>query len=143
MSENHSFRVEFHQKKDFSFNVDFGLKEVDKFLMDEPEPLGEEAGPNASRVLAAAVGNCLCASLLFCLRKSRVETSDIKASVNGAWVRNELGRWRIKEMQVEIMPSIPEEHSKRLERCIEIFEQFCVVSQSIKDGVKINVKIHK
>jgi organic hydroperoxide reductase OsmC/OhrA len=94
-------------------------------------------------VLAAAIGNCLCASLLFCLRKSHVETSDIKAAVTATWVRNDSGRWRIKEIDVEIMPMILEKYSKQLERCIEIFEQFCVVSQSIKEGIEINVKIHK
>jgi hypothetical protein len=57
--------------------------------MDEPEPLGEGTGPNAARVLAAAIGNCLSASLLFCLDKARVEVSVVRTKVTGSIVRNE------------------------------------------------------
>ncbi len=143
MSEERKFRVEVAQEKEFAFRVDFGLDGVDDLIMDEPEPMGGGAGPNASRVLAAAIGNCLCASLLFCLRKSRAEISGMRATVDGAWVRNEEGRWRIREMDVEITPDVAEGYSKKLERCTEIFEQFCVVSHSVRDGIKLNVKVNK
>jgi organic hydroperoxide reductase OsmC/OhrA len=143
MSDDHSFSVEVQQVEDFRFTVDFGLDGVDDLLLDEPAPLGGGAGPNASRVLAAAIGNCLCASLLFCLRRARAEVSGIGARVSGSWVRNEEGRWRIKEMEVEINPSVEEEHASQLERCAEIFEQFCVASQSVRDGIEIKVKVKR
>jgi organic hydroperoxide reductase OsmC/OhrA len=143
MSDDHSFSVEVQQVEDFKFTVDFGLDGVDDLLLDEPAPLGGGAGPNASRVLAAAIGNCLCASLLFCLRRARAEVSGIGARVSGSWVRNEEGRWRIKEMEVEINPSVEEEHASQLERCAEIFEQFCVASQSVRDGIEIKVKVKR
>ena len=143
MSDDHSFSVEVQQVEDFRFTVDFGLDGVDDLTLDEPAPLGGGAGPNASRVLAAAIGNCLCASLLFCLRRARAEVSGIGARVSGSWVRNEEGRWRIKEMEVEINPSVEEEHASQLERCAEIFEQFCVASQSVRDGIEIKVKVKR
>ena len=143
MSNDHSFSVEVQQVEDFRFTVDFGLDGVDDLLLDEPAPLGGGAGPNASRMLAAAIGNCLCASLLFCLRRARAEVSGIGARVSGSWVRNEEGRWRIKEMEVEINPSVEEEHASQLERCAEIFEQFCVASQSVRDGIEIKVKVKR
>jgi hypothetical protein len=40
--------------------------------IDEPPPLGEERGPDAAALLGAAVGDCVAASLVFCLRKARV-----------------------------------------------------------------------
>jgi len=141
MSEEKTFRVDVTREEGFVFKVDFGLDGVEPLVMDEPEPLGGESGPNASKVLAATVGNCLCASLLFCLQKSRVDVSGMRATVEGVTARNREGRWRIREMNVEISPDVPGESRKKLERCVELFEGFCVVSQSIEQGIPINVRV--
>ena len=142
MSEEKTFKVDVTKEEGFAFNVDFGLDGVEPLTMDEPAPLGGESGPNASRVLAATVGNCLSASLLFCLQKSRVDVSGLKATVEGVTARNQEGRWRIREMNVEISPEVPEGDRKKLERCVELFESFCVVSQSVSQGIPINVKVN-
>ena len=141
MSEERPFRVELNQRESFVFEANFNLENVAPLLMDEPEPLGGTLGPNASKVLSAAVGNCLCASLLFCLQRSRVEVFGMKASVKGDMVRNPEGRWRIKELNVDISPEVLENDSTKLERCIELFESFCIVSESVRQGIPINVKI--
>lgn len=143
MSEERWFRVGVAREEGFVFNVDFGLDGVGDLVMDEPEPLGGETGPNASRVLAAAVGNCLCASLLFCLQRSRVEVQSMEASVSGVLTTNKEGRWRVKELDVEITPEVDEGKAKQLERCVEIFEEFCTVSSSVRQGIPINVTVNR
>ena len=70
VSEERSFSVSMRRQEGFRFEVDYGLEGVDPFYMDEPEPMGGNSGPNAGKVLAAAIGNCLTASLLFCLQKA-------------------------------------------------------------------------
>jgi uncharacterized OsmC-like protein len=141
MSEERSFRVEVEREEGFVFRADFGLDGVGPLVMDEPEPLGAESGPNASKVLAAAVGNCLSASLLFCLRKSRVDVSGMRAAVDGVSARNEGGRWRVRELNVVISPDVAEEDRGKLDRCVELFEDFCIVSQSVREGIPINVVV--
>jgi uncharacterized OsmC-like protein len=141
MSEERPFKVDINQRKSFVFEANFNLENVAPFLMDEPEPVGGALGPNASKVLSAAVGNCLCASLLFCLQRSRVEVLGMKASIKGYMVRNTEGRWRIKELNVDISPEVLEDDSKKLEECIELFERFCIVSESVRQGIPINVNI--
>lgn len=143
MSEEKTFQVEVEHERDFVFKVDFGIDGVDDLIMDEPEPVGGGIGPNAERLVAAAVGNCLSASLLFCLRKSRVEVSGMKTTVEGVIARNEEGRWRIREFSVELTPEVNENQRKQLERCIDIFENFCIASQSIRQGIPINVKVNR
>lgn len=141
MSEERRFEVDLSRVEGFEFKVDFGLEGVDDLVMDEPEPVGGGSGPNASKVLAAAVGNCLSASLLFCLQRAKAEVGGIEAKVSGVIARNEEGRWRIREINVELEPEVPEEYGAQLERCSEIFENFCIVSQSIQQGIPISVKV--
>lgn len=141
--EERSFNVSLRREKGFVFEVDFGLEGVDKLIMDEPEPVGEDKGPNASKVLAAAMGNCLTASLLFCLQKARAEVGVIETKVDGVLRRNKDGRWRINEINVEITPEIDLSFDSQFERCNKIFEDFCIVSQSVAQGIPINVKVNR
>lgn len=139
--EERRFNVSMKREKDFVFKVDFGIPDVE-FKIDEPEPVGGNTGPNASKVLAAAMGNCLTASLLFCLQKARAEVGDIETRVEGKVRRNEKGRWRVAEVSVEISPEIDlEKYKDEYDRCYRLFEDFCIVSQSIKEGIPINVEI--
>ena len=67
------FTITIEQNRDFEFTVRFDKPQYPAWLLDEPAPLGRDSGPGAARALAAAIGNCLSASLLFCARKSRIE----------------------------------------------------------------------
>ncbi len=143
MSEERDFRVSLRRREGFRFEVDFGLEGVEPLYMDEPEPVGGNSGPNASKVLAAAMGNCLTASLLFCLQKARAEVGKIETNVEGVMRRNDEGRWRIAEIDVEINPEVGEEYGSQYERCLGLFEDFCIVSKSIEQGIPINVKVNR
>ncbi len=141
--EEKTFEVSMKRENGFEFIVDFSDPGIENLIMDEPEPVGENKGPNASKVLAAAMGNCLSASLLFCLQKARAEVGEVETRVEGKMRRNEDGRWRIKEVSVEISPEIDrEEYESKFDRCMDLFEDFCIVSQSIEEGIPINVKVN-
>ncbi len=143
MSEDEkTFKVSLKREKDFVFKVDFGIPDVEQLTMDEPAPVGGDAGPSASKVLAAAMGNCLTASLMFCLQKARAEVGDIETKVEGKMRRNEKGRWRIAEVNIEISPEIDlEEFQSQYDRCHGLFEDFCIVSKSIEEGIPIKVEV--
>jgi uncharacterized OsmC-like protein len=109
--------------------------------MDEPPPLGQDSAPNPSRLLAAAVGNCLSASFLFSARKVRASLESLHTTVKVWYARNEKGRLRIGKIKVEIEPKFDPADADKIARCIGIFEDYCVVTQSVRTGVDTSVTV--
>ena len=137
-----SFQIALELQEDYAFDVEFDEPDVPTLRIDEPPPLGNGSGPNASRLLAAAVGNCLSASALFCLRKARIEVRGMRTEVTASQIRNEAGRVRISEIRVRIHPDVPAEEVERMDRCLALFEDFCIVTQSVRVGVPVDVRVH-
>ncbi len=132
------FTLTLSRQQDYRFNVQFDLAGVPDLQLDEPPPLGSGAGPNASRLLAAAVANCLSASLLFCLGKFKQDPQGITAHVTGKMVRNEQGRLRVGGIAVDIRL---EQAVDRLAHCAGQFEEFCVVTDSVRNGIPVSVQV--
>lgn len=128
-------------REGFQFDTEFDGEKMANLLFDEPSPLGEDEGPNAARVLGAAIGNCLSASLLFCLRKARVNVEGMQTEIHGRVVRNEKGRFRIGGVSARLITAIPPEDQQRINRCLEVFEDFCIVSASVRKGIDIDVEV--
>jgi len=129
--------------KDYEFTVKFDIDNVSELTVDEPPPLGRSSGPNASRVLSAAVGNCLSASLLFCMRKARVEVNKLKTVVRTSLARNREGYWRVSRINVKIEPEINAKDVSGFKRCLEVFERYCVVTQSVREGIDVKVEVEQ
>jgi organic hydroperoxide reductase OsmC/OhrA len=139
-SEKNS-RTTITQEAAYRFRVRFDQEGMPDLVTDEAPPLGEGKGPNPSRLLATAVGNCLAASLLFCLGKARVPMEGLEAEVLTEFTRNEAGRLRIGGMKVRLSPRWSEESAAKAQRCLQIFEDFCVVTQAVRSGVPVEVQV--
>lgn len=135
------FEVAMDLVEGFQFDVEFGIEGVLPMRMDEPSPLGAGAGPNAARLLAAAVGNCLSSSALFCLSKARVPVSGMRTIVRTELTRNEAGRVRIGRIEVSLHPEVAEEDRVRIGRCLDLFEDFCMVTESVRAGIDVDVTV--
>jgi organic hydroperoxide reductase OsmC/OhrA len=140
-SEQNVFITKLNRLKDYQFKVEFDSPGMPELVTDETEPLGRNEGPNPSRLLSAAIGNCLSSSLLFCLSKARVDVDYLRASVETVMRRNEKGRWRITSLKVKLHPAIKPEDIPRSKRCLEVFEDFCIVTASVRKGIEVNVDV--
>jgi uncharacterized OsmC-like protein len=108
---------------------------------DEPEPLGGNQAPNAAAVLGAAVGNCLAASLAFCLRRARVDLQDLTAHVTTHVARNDKGRFRVRRIDVELTPVLGAGEMTKMARCEGLFEDFCIVTASVQHGIPVQISL--
>ncbi|MDJ0834452.1 MAG: OsmC family protein [Gammaproteobacteria bacterium] len=141
MAEAGKFTIHLQQEEGYAFRVKFDIEQADELLLDEPEPLGTDRGPNASRLVAAAAANCLSASLMFCLAKQDAPAKSIHTEATCTIVRNEKNRMRIGRIDVRITANDELLDSKRRERCMDLFEDFCVVTQSLRQGFPVGVEV--
>jgi uncharacterized OsmC-like protein len=136
-----TFEVTLSRHEKYQFDVDFHDGSGTTLRMDEPEPLGDGLGPSAARVVAAAIGNCLSASLLFCLGRARIDVADVETRITGTIVRNERGRMRLGALKVRIEQTVGTVPPEKIQRCLDIFEDFCTVTASIRDGLDVDVEV--
>ncbi len=141
MSESPDLRILLEQEGPYAFRVNFEGTDLDALHTDEPAPLGAGSGPNPSAMLLTAIANCLSASLLFALRKFRNEPGPIRAEIVARKERNPEGRWRIPRAEVTIHLADKAAELEHFDRVLAQFEQFCIVTQSVREGVEVAVRI--
>ena len=133
------------------FRCDLGdMKVKDCYIDEEHHKEVDMLGPNPSRMLALAVLGCLSASFIFCLKKRDFKLDDFKGEAEVTITKNDKGFWRIKKIDVDIVPIIKNpETLKRAKLCLKqvkegysFFEQYCIVTQSVRAGIEVNVNLN-
>ncbi|MHA2297833.1 MAG: OsmC family protein [Candidatus Hodarchaeales archaeon] len=139
--ETHGFTLTMEKTGPMQFITTFDKEQFPELAFDEPENAGgEDNYPNASRVLTAAVMNCLSASLTFCLTKSKLDLKGMKATGKATIGRNEEGYWRVQKIEVELEPLVKGDR-KRIERCVDVFKKYCIVSMSVQAGITMETTV--
>jgi uncharacterized OsmC-like protein len=133
--------VVLEQEEDFAFRIRFEGLDVPDVLSDEAEPLGHDGGPNPARLLLAGIANCLSASLLFALRKHRNAPGRLRASITAVPTRNAQGRWRIPRVDATLQLPDANADYQHLERVLDTFEEYCLVTQSVREGIDVQVTV--
>lgn len=133
-----SIRLE--QQRDFQVAI-WWDDAAPPIIGDEPPPLGAGRGPAPSQLLLAAVANCMTDSLLFALRKFRLEAEPLSATATAEVGRNADGRQRILAIDVRLSMSRVPDDATKLERVLAQFEQFCTVGQSVAQGIATRVSV--
>ena len=135
-----TFTLSVEQVDNFEFRVRFDKEQYAELTMDEPPPLGRDSAPNPARILAAAIGNCLSASLVFCLKRRGFMTDGLRSTLKVELTRNANKRLRVGRVDVtlHVPDAVPQE---ALDACLSSFEDFCVVTQSVREGLDVGVNV--
>jgi uncharacterized OsmC-like protein len=128
------------QQHDYRFDIRFD-DTMPVLTSDEPAPLGTGQGPSPVQLLCAAVGNCLSDSLLFALRKFKQAPEPLRCEVQAEVGRNADGRMRVLNMLATLHLGVPAAQLAQLERVLGQFEGFCTVTQSVGQGIPIQVRV--
>ena len=122
----------------FSNRFADGMPEL---VSDLAPPLGQGAGPSPEHLLAAAVGNCLSASLLFSLTKFKQDPGIVTTRVSAVEGRNERNRLRIQRIDVQVELGKPAREIEHLDRVLETFEDFCTVTASVRQAIPVELQV--
>jgi uncharacterized OsmC-like protein len=135
-------RVHLERAEGFRFTATFpDVPAAPPMTLDEPSPLGGDTGPNPASLLAAAIGDCLAASLVFCLRKARIDSASVEADAVAHILRNDSGRMRIGGIDVSLSVTLTEGDASSAQRCRALFEDYCIVTESVRQGVPVDVSV--
>ena len=135
-----TIRVELSQRQDYRFDIVFG-DDMPVLTSDEPAPLGTGLGPSPMHMLCAAVGNCLSDSLLFAFRKFKQVPEPIHCVVTADVGRNDDNRLRVLHMNAQIRMGVQAASLGQLDHVLAQFEEFCTVTQSVRQGILITVEV--
>jgi organic hydroperoxide reductase OsmC/OhrA len=136
------FHIELLHQADFRFEVHFDNPAIPVLITDEGAPVGADAGPSPTQLLGTAVANCLAASLLFALRKyNKNDPGPLRAVATVHLVRNENRRLRIGAIGVDLHLAVPAAAIQMLDRVLAQFEEFCVVTQSVRAAIPVTVRV--
>ncbi|MHA2088240.1 MAG: OsmC family protein [Promethearchaeota archaeon] len=136
-------KVKVKLERDMIFKCDLGETKLGDCYIDESNKIASEMlGPNAAQLLAMSMLGCLSASYIFCFSKRDFTVKDLEAEAIVTIFRNEKGFVRVKKIDVTITPKIDSpEMVKRAAECQKMFEQYCTITASVREGVDVNVNI--
>jgi len=144
MTEGLKTKVGLTLEEEMIFKCDLGeMKVKDCYIDDAHKDEVDMLGPNPSRMLGMAILGCLSASFIFCVKKRNLTIDDLKAEAEITIARNQKGFWRVKKIDVYIDVKIDDpETRKRADQCRKMFEQYCVVTQAVREGIDVEVNLN-
>jgi organic hydroperoxide reductase OsmC/OhrA len=144
MSEGMKPKVSITLEEEMIFRCDLGNMNVkDCYIDDTHKDEVDMLGPNPSRLLGLALLGCLSASFIFCLKKKNLTLDDLNATAELTIARNNKGFWRVMKVDVDINIEISDPITrKRADQCKKMFEQYCVVTQAVREGINVEVNLN-
>lgn len=120
---------------------------IHELRFDEPEyiDVGEDEHPCPHDYLLATVGGCQLETLKQCLEKASVDEYNIEMEVESEKGKVEIvddmpntADIRITDIRSDITLEVAAEDEARANRCLDIFEAHCPISQSVEAGISLH-----
>lgn len=132
-------------KLDHLENLHFkaSVRDFEKFDLDEPKSFhGTNLGPSPVEYLLIGIGGCLGSSFMYCLNKKTIKVTNLKIVIDGK-IKHKGPTLRLRLVQVDITILYELEDKsfrEKADTCINEFKQYCVVSDSLVNGIPLNIE---
>ena len=130
--------------KDLHFKA--SARDFKDFNVDEPTSFhGTDLGPSAVEYLLIGIGGCLGTTFIYSLQKKDIELEMLKVEVDGKLSHTGPKMLlRLVNIDVDLKFTLKEDSSDvEIARCIKEFTEYCIITNSIANGLPINVNCVK
>jgi len=133
---------------DYTKNLHFkaSARNFKDFDVDEPVSFhGTDLGPSAVEYLLIGIGGCLGTTFIYCLQKNNVDLEALEVVVDGK-LSHAGPKMLLRLVDVEVdLKFMPKGTSSEVEinKCMKEFTEYCIVTNSIREGVNVNVNCKK
>ena len=114
--------------------------------VDEPESFhGTDKGPSPVEFFLIGIGGCLGSTFTYCLQKQNVEIDTLEVVVDGQ-LKHAGPKMLLRLVNIEaelLITARDNDSSEKIEQCIKTFREYCIVTNSITQGVPLDVKVSK
>ena len=143
MTSEARVKVGLKLQENMLFKCELGnVKMQDLYIDERNKKKTEKIGPSPIKLLALSVLGCLAVCFEFCLQKKGFTLSDLDGRAEVTFTRKDKEFWRIRKIDIDLLPKIDNtEMRKSVAQCKNLFEQHCIISESLRKGMEINVNL--
>ncbi|MGQ9460897.1 MAG: OsmC family protein [Candidatus Bathyarchaeaceae archaeon] len=135
--------VELEYLGGLDFKVKFAHGAVDDLVIAGSRVSPEQMEGVSRKLLAASVAYCTTGWLFTLLKKTRVEMGALRSKAEVTMAKDESGRDYINEICLQVQVNIPDEDLNAFERCRAIVERGCLITRSLRKGIKATASISR
>lgn len=140
-----SLKVNLEKVDQGDLKITFDSPTMNDLLIKKSGIPREQMGGEARQLLAASISECLCSTLISLLEWSRVNVRKFLAQAEVVSGKDEEGRLCVDTININIDVEVSEDKEtlKRFERALTLFGRGCLMSRSLKRGIKVNYSVNK
>ncbi len=134
-NNNDHVEIELHWRE--GLQVESIIRNFEVVLMDDRKK-GADSAPTPVEMFLSAVGSCLVMSFVYCtyLGGIKINQKEFKVKMVGS-VKRKNNRLRLIDVCAEFFLKSSKD-DKKIRKCFEKFQPFCILSESIKEGISLS-----
>lgn len=135
--------VELEYLGELDFKLKFAHGAVGDLVIAGSRVSPEQMEGVSRKLLASSVVYCTTGWLFTLLKKTRVNVGALTSKAEVTMAKDESGRDFVDEIGLQVQVDVPDEDLIGFERCKAIVERGCLITRSLRKGIKVTASISR
>lgn len=143
VDEMEKVAVELEYLGNLDFEVKFAHGAIDDLVIAGSRVSPDQMEGVSRKLLAASLAYCMTGWLFTLLKKTRVDVGALRSKAEVTISKDESGRDFVDQIELQIELEVSDEDLNAFERCKAIAERGCLITRSLRRGVKVTHSISR